>query len=112
MGLVLLLTIIGVMVGICLRRAVFGPPPVREALAMIMSLLAVVIALPVGAVIILCGVVDVSGAYGRWLILPGLAVTGAALAVLGPCTKPAVASSTNVVTGWSGRFVVAKVERV
>ena len=77
-----LVTLVGVVVGICVQREALGSPAARRALAMITSLLAVVLALPVGGAIIVCGVLDVSGAYGRWLIPIGLAVAGAALAVL------------------------------
>ena len=82
MAVAALVTLVGVVVGICVQREALGSPAARRALAMITSLLAVVLALPVGGAIIVCGVLDVSGAYGRWLIPIGLAVAGAALAVL------------------------------
>lgn len=75
--LVVVLTVIGVVIGVLWRRDSLGSPEDRFTLAMIVSLAAGALALLVGAAIALCGVFDVSGAYGRWLIPVGLAVAAA-----------------------------------
>lgn len=92
-ALVVALTVIGVQS----RRDELGPPEDRFTLAMIVSLAAGALALLVGAVITLCGVFDVSAAYGRWLVPVGLAVAASALAVLVALKQARLRATTNTI---------------
>ncbi|MBY4575491.1 hypothetical protein ACN94_18175 [Gordonia paraffinivorans] len=96
-ALVVVLTVIGVVIGVLWRRDALGPPEDRFALAMIVSLAAGALALLVGAVIALCGVLDVSVAYGRWLIPVGLAIAVASFAVLVALKQARLRATTNTI---------------
>ncbi|MDS1115071.1 hypothetical protein RD149_15000 [Gordonia westfalica] len=96
-ALVVVLTVIGVVIGVLWRRDELGPPEDRFTLAMIVSLAAGALALLVGAVITLCGLFDVSAAYGRWLIPVGLAVAAASLAVLVALKQARLRATTNTI---------------
>lgn len=94
-ALVVVLTVIGVVIGVLWRRDSLGPPEDRFTLAMIVSLASGALALLVGVAITLCGVFDVSAAYGRWLIPVGLAVAAASLAVLVALKQARLRATTN-----------------
>lgn len=96
-ALVVVLTVIGVVTGVLWRRDSLGPPEDRFTLATIVSLAAAALALLVGAVIALCGVIDVSDAHGRWLIPAGLAVTATSLAVLVALKQARLRATTNTI---------------
>ncbi len=96
-AVVVVLTVIGVIIGVLWRRDSLGPPEDRFTLAMIVSLAAGALALLVGAALALCGVFDVSGAYGRWLIPVGLAVAAASLAVLVALKQARLRATTNAI---------------
>ncbi|GAC53489.1 hypothetical protein [Gordonia amicalis] len=93
----MVLTVISVVIGVLWRRDYLGPPKERFTLAMIVSLAAGALALLVGAVITLCGLFDVSAAYGRWLIPVGLAVAAASLAVLVALKQARLRATTNTI---------------
>ena len=95
--LVVVLTVIGVVIGVLWRRDSLGPPAERFTLAMIVSLAAGALALLVGAVITLCGLFDVSAAYGRLLIPAGLAVAATSLAVLVALKQARLRATTNTI---------------
>lgn len=96
-ALIVALTVIGVVIGVLWRREDLGPPEDRFTLAMIVSLAAGALALLVGAVIILCGLFDMSAAYGRWLIPVGLAVAAASLAALAALRQARLRATTNTI---------------
>ncbi|MFE0750865.1 hypothetical protein [Gordonia sp. NPDC058843] len=96
-ALVVALTVIGVVIGVLWRREDLGPPEDRFTLAMIVSLASGALALLVGAVITLCGLFDVSAAYGRWLIPAGLAVAAASLTVLVALKQARLRATTNTI---------------
>lgn len=94
-ALVVVLTLIGVVIGVLWRREALGPPAERFTLATFVSVAACALALLVGAVITLCGLFDMSAAYGRWLIPAGLAVAAASLAVLVALKHARLRATTN-----------------
>ncbi|MCZ4579791.1 hypothetical protein [Gordonia amicalis] len=97
LALGVVLTVIGVVTRVLWRRDALGPPAERYTLAMIISLVTGALALLVGAVMTLCGLFDVSAAYGWWLIPVGLAVAAASLAVLVALKQARLRATTNTI---------------